>query len=141
MAGSGKEEPECIVDACDGPDGGAGVGDPRFLIEGDGRRESFDLFNLRFLQFAHELPGKGGKRAQVAAFGFPIQYIKDQGGFSRTRDPCDHDEPVLRKFKAHRTEVVFGSIDYFYGIGVVHGANLPAKVETFSHRVRNPSKP
>ncbi len=75
----GEQQPQVVVDLGDGPDGGPGVAAGCLLVDGDGRRQTFDLIHVRLVHLAQELPGIGRKRLDVAALAFGEDGIERQG--------------------------------------------------------------
>jgi hypothetical protein len=57
----GIEQAQVIVDLGNGAHCGAGIVAGGLLVNGDGRREPFDIINIRFIHLPKELPGIGGQ--------------------------------------------------------------------------------
>ena len=66
------------MDFRDGGDDGARVGARRALLDGDRRRETVDLIDIRFLHLFEELAGVGRETLDVAALPFGVDGIEGE---------------------------------------------------------------
>ena len=81
---SGIEKSHIVIDFRHRPYCGSGIPVRGFLIDGNGRRKTFDVFHIRLFHLSQELPGVRGQRLHVPSLSFRIDRIKRQRRFSRT---------------------------------------------------------
>ena len=55
----GEKQAQVVVYLCDRTHRGSGVVRDTFLVYGDGRRETFDVIDVRLVHASEELPGVG----------------------------------------------------------------------------------
>ena len=77
-AEAGEEDPQVVVDLGDGADGGTRRLRGIPLLDGDRRREAFDVFDPRLLHLADELPRIGAEALDVAALPFGVDRVHRQ---------------------------------------------------------------
>ena len=90
----GKQQPEVVVDLGDRSHRGAGIVGSGLLIDGNGRRKSFDKVYVRLVHLPQELPGIGRKALHVAPLSLGKDGVKGQGGLARTAQPRQHHQLV-----------------------------------------------
>ncbi len=66
------------------------------LANRNGRRNTVDLVDVRFLHPLQELPRIRRKRFHVAPLAFCVDRVESQRRLPRTRDTCDDRQPVVR---------------------------------------------
>ena len=96
-ADPGEEQPEEVVHLGHGPDRGPGIGRNRLLVDGDGRGQSLDGFDLGFFHHVHVLPGVGRHALDIAALALGKQGVEGQGGLPGPGRTGDDDEFIPRK--------------------------------------------
>ena len=74
----GKEQPQVVVDLRRGGDGRARISARAALLDGDGRRQSFNKIHVRFLHLVQKLPCIGGQALDVAPLALRVERIKSQ---------------------------------------------------------------
>ena len=104
----GEEQPEIVVDLGQRSDRGPGPRRRDPLADGHGGGEAGDVADVRPPQLAHELPGVGRERLEVAPLRLPEDDVENERGFSRTRDPGDDGHPAVRDVDVDVPEVVLG---------------------------------
>ena len=72
----GEEQFEVIVQLGHRADGGARSSDRAALIDGDGRRDALDAFDVRLIHAVEKLPRVGGKALDVAALTLGVQNVE-----------------------------------------------------------------
>ncbi len=77
-----------------------------FLLDGDRRRQPFDVVDVRFFHQRQELTRIGGERFNVAALSFGIQRVESQRGLAGTRQPGDDNQFVARDDQVDVLEIV-----------------------------------
>ncbi len=105
-ARAGKQNTQVVVNLCHGSDRGARIMRGRFLVNGDRGRETSNFVDIRFVLELQELTGVTRKGFHVPPLSLGVQRVKCQGGFSRTRETCDHDERILRDVHVNIFQVV-----------------------------------
>ena len=95
-----------IVQLGHGADGGARSAHRPALIDGDGRRDAFDAFDVRLVHAVEKLPGVGGKAFDVAALAFGVEDIEGEGRLTRTADTGHHGELVERNLDVEILQIV-----------------------------------
>jgi hypothetical protein len=68
------------------------------LLNGDGRRQTFDEINVWFFHAIEELPRIGGKTFHVAALPFGIERVEGERRLPRAAQPGYDDQLVPRNF-------------------------------------------
>ncbi len=112
-ADSGIEEPQVIVNLGHRSDRGAGVLARLALLYGDGRRQTFNGFDLRLVHPADELPGIGGERFHVPPLAFGKNGVEGQGGLARPAHAGDDYKLVSWDVEVDVFEVVLRSAPDF----------------------------
>ncbi len=70
------------------------------LFNGDGGREAFNGFNIRFVHLADELPGVGGQGFHIASLTFSIDGVKCKGRLAGSADPGDDNQFISRNINS-----------------------------------------
>src|SRR5258706_115209 len=65
-----------------------------------------DLIDVGLFHQLQELARVGRKRLDVAALSFRVEGVEGERGFSRARQPRDHDQPVSRQIDVQVLEIV-----------------------------------
>ena len=94
LADTGVEQAQVIVDFRDRPYCRPGIAARRLLVDGNGRRQAFDVIDVGLIHLAQELPGIGRQRFDIAALAFGINRIKSQGRLARAGQTRKDDELV-----------------------------------------------
>ena len=105
-ADAGKEQAQVVVDFGDGADGGARVVRGRFLLNGNGGREAFDVVHIRLVHDGEELARVGGKRFDVAPLSLGVDGIEGERGLAAAGEAGDDDEAVARQVEVDVFQVV-----------------------------------
>ena len=74
----GKHQPQVVVDFGDGAHRRARVVRGRFLLDGDGGRQPFDMVDIGFFHQGEKLAGVGGERFDVTALPLGIEGIESE---------------------------------------------------------------
>ena len=122
MADAGEQQAQVIVDLGDGAHGGAGVVGNPLLVDGDSRREPFDIVHVGLVHSAQKLAGVCGKRLDVAALSLGIDGVKGQGALTRTGHAGDNNQLAPGDGDVDVLEVVLPGP--FYNDEIL-GHNLP----------------
>ena len=85
FAGPPEEQSQVIVNFGHRPHGGTGVVGGGFLVDGNRRTQTFDGFDVGFVELSEELAGVGAEGFDVATLSLGKDGIESQGGFARTR--------------------------------------------------------
>ena len=93
-AEGGIKDAEVVVDFGGGGDGRAGPGGGGALLDGDGRRESFDEVHVGALEAVEELAGVRGKAFDVFALAFGVEGVEGEGRFAGAAGAGEDDELV-----------------------------------------------
>ncbi len=102
----GEEELQVIGNFRHGPDGAARGLDGVALLNGDGRRETFDVVDLRFVHALQELAGVGREGFDVAALALGVERVEGEGGFPGTAQPGYDGEGMVGNIDVDILEVV-----------------------------------
>ena len=105
-ADAGVQETQEVVDFRGGGDGGAGVADVHFLLDGDGRRNAFDHLHVGLGHPAQELAGVGRQALGEPALALGEQGVEREGRLAAPGNARDHHEPVPRNLHRYVLEVV-----------------------------------
>ena len=76
------EKSQIIIDLCDGPHRGSRIFRSGFLINGNGRAESFYGLHIRFVHLAKKLPCIGRKGLHISSLTLRIKSVKSQRGLA-----------------------------------------------------------
>ena len=106
LADAGEEKPQIVVDLGDGPDRRAGIVRRRFLLDGNGGRQSLDMLDVRLLHHREELARVGGERLDVASLPLGVDGVERERRLARTRKPRDHHQPVAGDVDVDAFQVV-----------------------------------
>src|SRR6185437_5581663 len=106
MPDAGVQQPQVVVDLGDGADRRSWVAVRRLLVDGDGRRETLDEIDVRFVHLAEELPGVGRQRLDVAPLAFGENRVEGEARLPRARKPGKDDQGVARQVERDVLEVV-----------------------------------
>ena len=79
----GDQDAQVVVNLGDRADGRARRVAQVLLLDGDRRRQAFDVIELRLLHLADELPGVGAEAFDVAPLAFGIDRVHRQRAFAR----------------------------------------------------------
>jgi hypothetical protein len=90
----GEEDPQMVVDLGDRPHGGAGMGDGRALLDGDGGRQAAHRFDVRPLHLLEELAGPRREALDEAPLPLRVQGVEGQAALARPRRAGDDHQPV-----------------------------------------------
>jgi hypothetical protein len=107
-ADPGEEQPEEVVDLGDRAHGRARVGRNGLLVDGDGRRDALDGFDLGLLHLVDELPGVGRQALDVAALALGEQGVEGQGRLPGAGRPGDDDQLVAGQRDVDGLQIVLG---------------------------------
>ncbi|MPM86728.1 hypothetical protein SDC9_133819 [bioreactor metagenome] len=102
----GVKQPQVIVDFGHRGDGGARVAARGALLDGNRRRQSFDVIDLGLLEPVEKLPGVGRKALDIAALSLGIKRIEGERRLAGTGQPGDDHQLVARDFDVDVFEVV-----------------------------------
>ncbi len=100
------QQAHVIVDLGDGADGRTRIFRGGFLLDGNRRRQSVDLVDVRLLHHLEELPRVSRQRLHVAALAFGIDRVEGERGFARARQAGEHDQLVARNGDVDVLEIV-----------------------------------
>src|SRR5690606_22859745 len=103
----GEEQAQVVVDLGDGANRGARVVRAAFLVDGDGRRQALDVFDIRLVHLAEELARIGRERLHVAALPFGEDGVESQRRLARAGQPGDDHELVAGDLYRDVLEIVF----------------------------------
>ena len=78
FADPGEEQAQVVVNLRNSAHGGARVVRGGFLFDGNRRRQTFDVIDIRFLHHRQKLPGVGRERFHVAALTLGVQRVEGQ---------------------------------------------------------------
>ena len=109
-ADAGEEQAQEIVGLGDRADRGAGIGRDRLLVDGDGRGDALDGFDLGLFHHLHILAGIGGHAFDVAALALGEKGVEGQGGLARSARTGDDDEAVPRQAHVNALQIVLGRL-------------------------------
>ena len=101
-----EEKPHIVVNLRHRADGGAGIAARRLLFDGDRRRETFDMVDIRFLHHLQELPGVGRQALHIPSLAFGIDRIEGEGRLAGTGKPGDHAQLVPGQIDVDALQVV-----------------------------------
>ena len=93
-ADPGIEQTQVVIDLRHGAHGGPGVAVGGFLVDGDGRGQTVDLFHIRLFHLAQELTGIGGQGFHISALALRVNGIEGQGGLAAARQAGQDDQLV-----------------------------------------------
>ena len=120
LAGPRPKEAQVIVDFGNGADARARIAATRFLLDGDGRRESVDGVDVRFAPLFQELSSVRRERLDIASLSFGVDGIEGQRRLTRARQAGEHDQLVARDFHVDVLEVVLARA---FDDDLLHGRN------------------
>ena len=106
LADAGEQQAQVVVDLGDGAHRGARIVRGGLLLDGNGRREPFDVVHIRLFHHRQELASVGGERLHIAPLAFRVQGVESKGRLARPRKPRHHHEPVARKVEVDVLEIV-----------------------------------
>ena len=99
----------------------------RFLLDGNRRRQTFDVIDIGLFHQRQKLPGVGGQRFDVAALALGIQGIEGQRGFAGTGQTGDDNQPVAGQVEIDVVQVVragAANLDHVHAREVGKGCGL-----------------
>ena len=74
----GKQQTKIIINFRYRPHRGTGIAPRRLLVDGNGRRQSFNVIHIRFVHLSQKLAGIGGQAFHITALPFRVNRIKSQ---------------------------------------------------------------
>ncbi|MNN75262.1 hypothetical protein D3C81_1915540 [compost metagenome] len=102
------------MDLGDGADRGTRVVAGGLLLDGDGRRQTFDQVDVRLVHQLEELAGIRGQAFHITSLALRVQRIERQRRFARTGQAGDDHQFVARQVQRNVLEVVGASTPYAY---------------------------
>ena len=105
-AGARIQQAQVVVDLGHRAHGGARIVGGGLLLDRDRRRQAFDAVHVRLVHHRQELPGVRRQRLDVAALPLGIEGVEGQGGFARSGQAGDDDQPVARQVDVDIAQVV-----------------------------------
>ena len=103
----GIQKAQIVIDLRHGPYRGTGIAVRGLLINGYGRRKSFDALHLRLLHLSQKLPRIGGQRLHVASLSFRINRIKRQRRLPGAAQPGQHYQLIPRNIQGNILQIMF----------------------------------
>jgi hypothetical protein len=100
------KEPHIVVDLGDRADRGARVPRGGLLLDGDRRRQAFDVVDVRLLHHVEELAGVGRERLDIAALAFGIDGVEGERALARAGQAGQHDKLLAWQVEGDVLEVV-----------------------------------
>src|SRR3970040_1438268 len=101
----------------------------RFLLDGNGRTQSFNVVDIGTLEDADELSSVGGQTFHVAALSLRVDRVECEGGFPGARNSRDHNKLIAWDVHVDILQVVLaGSPDD--DLVVVHHGRSTAQLRT-----------
>ena len=107
------QESQIVVNLRNCPDRRAWIFRGGFLIDCNGRRQSFDLVHIRLADTVEELSGIGGERLDIAALPFGVEGIERQRTLAAAADTGDDYKGVFGYFKVDIFQIVFTRTENF----------------------------
>jgi len=105
-AGAREQQAHVVVDLGDRRHGRARVVGGRALLDGDGRRKSFDVVHVGLAHDAQELPGVGRQGFHVAPLALGVNRVECQRGLAGTGQSRNDDQSIARQRQVDPLEVV-----------------------------------
>ena len=124
MTDPGEEQPQVIVNFGHRAHGGTRVFTRSFLVDGNGRAQTFDVVDIRFFHPAQKLAGICRERLHISALAFSINGIKGKRAFPRAGNTGDNDELITGDGDVYILQVVFAGAFNHDGIQR-HFSDLP----------------
>ena len=82
------------------------------LVNGNSRRQAFNIINVGLVHLPQELAGVGRERLDIAALTLGINGIEGQGGFPRATQAGDHHQLVAGDRQVNIFKIMFtGAFD------------------------------
>ena len=78
----------------------------RTLVDGDARPQPFDGIDAPSASSAKEASQPGRQGAEHATLGLAVNRLESQRGLPRSRDPGDHDQPIVGQVQIKALEIV-----------------------------------
>ena len=126
------ERSQVVVDFGRGRDDGARVAPGTALLDGNRRRQAFDVIHFRPLHLIEKLPGIGGKRFDIPSLALGVNRVKGEGRLPRTAQTGDDDQLITRDFEREIFEIVLtraADADEFFAHGLrIPRSNQPTKL-------------
>jgi hypothetical protein len=136
-----EQQTQVVVNLRDGADRGARIVRRGLLFDRNGRRQTFNQVDVRFLHQLQELPGVRREALDVAPLPFRVERVKGKRRFARARQAGNHDELVTRQVETDVLQVVgtgptdtdlFHALIHHLAIGWRKGEEAkPATITTF----------
>ncbi len=101
-----EEQPQIIVNLRRGRDGRTRIRAGTALLDGDGRRESFDVVHLGLLHLVEELARVGREGLYVFPLSLGKNSVERERRFPRTAQSGDHHQLVAGHFQREVLQVV-----------------------------------
>ena len=118
-AHSRPEQTEIIIDLRHGSDRRAGILTGGLLINGNCRRQTFDVVHIRLVHLPQKLTGIGGQRLHIAALSLRINGIKCERGFSASGQTGQDNQLIARNPHLNILQIVLSGT--FYMNKLLHG--------------------
>src|SRR5208283_1206238 len=106
LAQPGDKNPKIIVNLGNRAHRAAGRVTGVLLLNGDGRRETFDVIQTRLLHLVDELAGVGTEALHVTPLAFRIDRIHGQRGLAATAGTAADGHPVARNLDVDALKIV-----------------------------------
>ena len=117
----GVEQPQEVVNLGDRPDGAAGTGLARLLVNGHGRRQTFDQVDVRPLELVQELACIAGEALDVTPLPLGEDGVEGQRALPRAADPREDNQAIAGQVEINALEIVHpGAADGDRGGRVEH---------------------
>ena len=101
-----KEQTQIVVNLGGSSHGGTRITACHLLLDGNGRRQSFDVIAFGFVHTAQELSGVSRQALHIPTLPLGIEGIKCQRRFARTRQAGYHHQAVARNADVHILQIV-----------------------------------
>ena len=122
------KETEIIIDLRHRSNCGTWISVRRFLVNGNGRRKSFNAFHIRLLHLSKKLSCIRRQRLHISSLSFRVYRIKCQRRLSRTTDTGKDDQFISRNIQIHIFQIMLIRTSYFNILLTIvffcHSANL-----------------
>src|SRR5262245_29980040 len=102
----GEQQLEMVVELGHGADRGTRGAHGPALIDGDGRWDALDAFDVGLVHTVEKLARVGGKTLDIAALAFSVEDVECQGRFTRAADAGDDGERVEWNLDVEVLEIV-----------------------------------
>src|SRR5262245_22709659 len=121
------QKAKIIVNLSDRSHSRAGTSRGGFLLNGNGRRKTFNGIDVRRFKPVEELPRIGGQRFDVPTLTLRVDGVEGQTRFSGTAKAGDYSQFVARNFDVNALEIVLPSASNSdVSDGVLHSREIDA---------------